>query len=338
MKKYECFIGVDVSKSKLDVCMLDITDTTKSCHFEVKNDKKEISRFLKAMMQKQKVNSSSVIFCLEHTGVYAMPVCCVLAQLNLDYVLVPAAHIQKSVGMQRGKNDKADAKVIARFVHLHHQELTLHQLPEEKLAKMKTLLSHRERLMKARKMFQVARGEMEGYMDKSLCKEVCQDSNALVKNLNKRISKVDKQILNIILADEKLKQTFELIISVPGVGSQVAFNLIVCTQCFTAFETYRQLSCYAGIAPFEYSSGSSIKGRTRVSHLANKKMKSLLSMAALSAVQSDVELRRYYERKTGEGKNPMLVLNAVRNKIISRVFATVSRGTPFVETHRFATI
>lgn len=338
MKNYECFIGIDVSKSKIDVCILGLSNLNKSVHFKVKNDKREILTFLQEMMQKQQINVSSVIFCLEHTGVYAMPICCVLAQLDLDYVLVPAAHIQKSMGIQRGKNDKADAKIIARFVQLHHQELTLHQLPEEKLAKIKMLLSHRERLMKARKMFQIASGEIEEYIDKKLCREVCRESASLVKNLNTRISKVDKEMLTLIEADEKLKQTYELIKSVPGIGIQVAFNLIVCTRCFTVFKTSRQLSCYTGIAPFEFSSGSSIKGRTRVSHLANKKMKSLLSMAALSAVQSDTELKRYYERKTGDGKNPMLVLNAVRNKIVSRVFATVTRGTPFVETHRYATI
>jgi len=333
MKKYECFIGIDVSKSKLDVCILD--ETKKPSYCQVKNNKKDLLKFLKELIKKKKIAIETTIFCLEHTGVYAMPMCCALAELQLNYTLVAASHIQKSLGLQRGKNDKADAKAIARFIYLHHQELTLYKLPEEKLMKIKILLSHRERLMKARKMFQVASGEIAEFVDKKICKEVITESKMLVKKLNSKIDKTDKQVMALIDADQQLKQTYQLATSVPGVGPQVAFNLISCTRCFTAFKTWRQLSCYAGIAPFEYSSGSSIKGKTRVSHLANKKIKSLLSMAALNAIQRDAEMKKYYERKTKEGKNPMLVLNAVRNKVVSRVFATVTRGTPFVETQKF---
>jgi len=65
-------------------------------------------------------------------------------------------------------------------------------------------------------------------------------------------------------------------------------------------------------------------------------MKSLLNMAALSAKRNDREISDYYMRKTAEGKNPMSVLNAIRCKILSRVFAVINRQTPFVNTHKFA--
>jgi hypothetical protein len=84
------------------------------------------------------------------------------------------------------------------------------------------------------------------------------------------------------------------------------------------------------VARFEHSSGSSVRGKTSTSHLANKKTKALLSNAAASAVQHDPQLRAYYHRKLDEGKDKMVVLNAVRAKLINRVFATVSRGTPYV--------
>ncbi|WP_373513577.1 transposase [Persicitalea sp.] len=97
----------------------------------------------------------------------------------------------------------------------------------------------------------------------------------------------------------------------------------------------RGVRCYAGVAPFEHSSGSSIRdgpprGRTRVSSLANRKMKALLSNCAAAAVQHDPQLKAYYQRKRGEGKDCLVVLNAVGAKLINRVFATVSRGTPYV--------
>ena len=91
------------------------------------------------------------------------------------------------------------------------------------------------------------------------------------------------------------------------------------------------------VAPFEYTSGSSIKGKTKVSHLANKKIKALLNIAALSAKKNDTEMKAYYDKKVKEGKNKMLVLNSIRCKIISRAFAVIQRNTPFVNVNKFKT-
>ena len=115
-----------------------------------------------------------------------------------------------------------------------------------------------------------------------------------------------------------------------GVGIITAAAFLIYTQDFTAFDNGRQFACYAGVAPFEHTSGSSIRGRTRVSSLANKKMKALLSNCAAAAVQHDPQLKAYFQRKRGEGKKRLLVLNAIKAKLINRVFATVSRGTPYV--------
>lgn len=117
---------------------------------------------------------------------------------------------------------------------------------------------------------------------------------------------------------------------------QTAIYLIIATKGFKAFTSSRKFACYAGVAPFEYSSGSSVRGRTKVSNMADKKMKSLLQMCALSAIKYDPQLREYYNNKKGQGKNVMLVLNNIRCKIISWVFSVVSRQTPFIDTYKFA--
>lgn len=119
------------------------------------------------------------------------------------------------------------------------------------------------------------------------------------------------------------------------------------TQCFIALRhtcasgdilapVGGQFACYSGVAPFEYQSGTSIRGRTKVSNFAQKKLKSLLNLGALSAKRHDVELKNYFERKVAEGKNKMLVVNAIRCKILARAFAVINRGTPFVNTQKFA--
>ena len=119
-------------------------------------------------------------------------------------------------------------------------------------------------------------------------------------------------------------------------GEQTSVYLIIATKGFTAFKNWRQFACYSGVAPFEHSSGSSVKGRTRVNHMADKKMKSLLQMCAMTTLKYDPQLKEYYTKKKAEGKNSMLVLNNIRSKLISRVFAVINRQTPYINTYKFA--
>ena len=109
-----------------------------------------------------------------------------------------------------------------------------------------------------------------------------------------------------------------------------AAALLLCTNNFTAFDDGRKFASYCGVAPFEHSSGSSIRGKTQTSPLANQRIKALLSSCASTAIQHDQQLKAYFIRKTQEGKPKLVALNAVRAKLINRVFATINRGTEYV--------
>jgi transposase len=98
---------------------------------------------------------------------------------------------------------------------------------------------------------------------------------------------------------------------------------MIYTHNFTRFDNAKQIASYCGIAPFEYSSGTSVKGKTKVHKMANKTLKTSLHMCSVSSVRHNPEMKKYMERKVAEGKNKMLVLNAIRNKILQRVFACV---------------
>lgn len=104
---------------------------------------------------------------------------------------------------------------------------------------------------------------------------------------------------------------------------------MITTNEFKNIHKAQQYACYAGIAPFEHSSGTSIRGRTRVSHKANKSVKTLLHLAALTAIRYNTDKKNYYNRKIEQGKNKMLVINAVRNKLVHRVFACVTQNRPY---------
>lgn len=157
-----------------------------------------------------------------------------------------------------------------------------------------------------------------------------------IKYLKIILKEIETKMKEIIKNNSELKKQFDLIKSVPRVGQQSALYFLIATKGFTAFDNSRQFACYSGTAPFEYSSGSSIRGGTKVNHMGDKKMKSLLQMGALSAIKYDSQLKEYYNKKKSEGKNSMLVLNNIRYKIIDRVFSVIKRETPYINTYKYA--
>ena len=276
------------------------------------------------------VSVEDALFCLEHTGVYGLPICVYFEELALHYSLQSGLQIKRSMGIQRGKNDKADAYVIAKFAYLNRNEIQCHKLPSRVILKLKQLIAYRERLVKAKVAIRTAAKELKQFTDSDLSGVVFKDSQKHERHLNRSILDIDKSMKELILEDEELSKTFKLVTSVKGVGLQIAANLLVVTHGFTKFNNWRKFSCYCGLAPFEYRSGISIKRKSRVSHLGNKKIKAIIGNGIASAIQNDPEIANYYQRKLNEGKHKMVVMNAIKNKLISRIFAVVKRGTPFV--------
>jgi transposase len=142
-------------------------------------------------------------------------------------------------------------------------------------------------------------------------------NQSTVAFLKKQLKEIEKLIDHLIKRNETFKHQDELLQSIPGIGRQTSVMLIAYTQAFTLLKNHRQFACFAGIAPFEYSSGSSVRGRTKASQLANKKIKTILSMAALSGKKYDPQLKQYFEKKIKAGKNKKRVLNAIRCKLVS---------------------
>ncbi len=155
--------------------------------------------------------------------------------------------------------------------------------------------------------------------------------NKSIHAIDKDLQKIEAEILSLINKDESLRKLYLLVTSVVGIGFVTAINLIIYTNEFTSFNDSRKLACYCGVAPFPYQSGTSIRGKTRVHSMANKKLKSNLHMASLSAVKLDYDLKIYYERKVAEGKSKLSVLNAVKCKMLARVVACVNKQKVYVK-------
>lgn len=164
---------------------------------------------------------------------------------------------------------------------------------------------------------------------------IIKQSEKQLKLVKEQVEQTEKQIEAAIKEDEQLQKSLRLLCSIPGIGLVTAVALILVTNNFTAFSDSRKFASYCGVAPFEHTSGSSIQGKTKTSHLANKRIKSLLSNCAATAIQFDEELKNYYQRKLKEGKPKMVIINAVRARLINRIFATVNRGTEYVVLRQY---
>lgn len=334
MKNYLFHVGIDISKLKLDVVVIGSETPTFSDHFVVENTPKGVKEIID-YLQKKKIDIGKTLFCCENTGVYTAPLSIYLNDKNYDYWVVPAIEIKRSKGISRGKNDKADAKDIALYSMRNIDKIKLSTVAEVEIQQLKLLHSEREKVVKTILLFGTF-SENNGYLPAVVCKTAASINAKILKHTKLALKEIDLKIKEIICKDLILKQKFDLAKSVPGVGEQTAIYFLIITKGFTAFSDSRKFACYSGVAPFEYSSGSSVRGRTKVNHMADKKMKSLLQMCALTAIKYDPQMKTYYLKKKAEGKNSMLVLNNIKNKIISRVFCVVNRKTPFVNTSNFA--
>lgn len=329
---FKRFVGIDIGKSMIDVAVLTIDSRQTITHAKFKNLKADFHKMKKWVEEVSNEQWSETIFFLEHTGLYSIPICLFFEDSGFTYSLESPLQIARSLGIKRGKTDKADAIMLVKYAYLHREELAPNRIPHKGLLKLRTLLGLRDRFIKAKMMLSTPARELSIIVEKEIHNLTTQQTNGFVIEVNNRIKKVEQQITELIESEEFLSSTYKLITSVPCIGPVTAAYLMVYTKCFNAFEDSRKFACYAGLAPFEHTSGTSIKGKTRVSYIANRHIKSLLTTCALLASRHDKELSRYFDRKLSEGKNKMSVINAIRNKLISRVFAVAKRGTPFVKS------
>ena len=320
-------IGIDVGKETIDAC---IHSSQNAQVFE--NTASGYKKLDKWVLKYIPCAKENILIAFEHTGLYSFPLSVYLTESAYKYIVIPGLEIRRSLGMSRGKDDQVDAKRIAQYAYEKRARLTPYKLPSKHIIEIKRLLSLREKLVKQRAGYQATLKENKRFLIRKENRILFEVHEKMINELNKQIQKVDKELDDFIKKDPQMKKMYELIVSIKGVGPQTALFMIVLTNGFTKFEKWRKFACYAGTAPFPNKSGISLKGRTKVSHLANKKMKALLSSCAVSAIQHNPEMRRYYLRRIEEGKNEMSTINIIRNKILSRIFAVVNRGTPYANT------
>lgn len=332
VREFNYFVGIDVSKKTLDISL--IKGQHFVFHIQVDNSEKGFKSFL-SKLNHRKIDFEDCLFCAENTGIYNVPLQNVCNRNDLFLWVEKAIQIKRSIGMVRGKNDKIDSLRIAQYAYKNRVDAIQWQPMRTPLSLIKKLISSRRRLISTQMQLTQTLLEEE-FLTKQekqiLSKGVSQTLQAIKSDL----TQIEKAMIKIVKEDTELNRLYELITSVNGIGMQTALEIIVTTNEFKNIKEAKKFSCYAGVVPFEYSSGTSIHKKARVSKIANTSVKTLLHMAALSVLHTPGDLRDYYERKVLEGKNKMSVINAIRHKLVLRIFACVQNNRMYEKKYSYA--
>ncbi len=326
-------MGCDIAQDTFTYCLQNQTHIL--LEGEISNSKTSIRLWLHELKRIHGVDLTRVIFCMEHTGIYGVLLMRTLHERSLTVCVEGALNIKLSLGLQRGKNDRVDARRIAEYAMRYTDRLKQWKPKREVLQKLQLLSAMRTRLVKARNILSSHTQEVKRFMNKEDYMLLLKGTEKALAGIQKSILNADQKIAAIIRNDENLNHLSKLITSVDNIGMVTCAAILIKTNEFHDFKEAKKFSCTAGIAPFEHSSGKSIRGKTRVSHQAHKDLKTLLHMCAVGAINRNGELRDYYLRKVAAGKNKMLVLNAVRNKLVGRIFAVVRDGVMYQKNYQY---
>ena len=239
MKKI--FIGIDFSKEKFDATVIKaegVEERAERQH-EVFDNKvsgfRRLLRWVKSVVDEQ--DTGLWLFCGENTGGYSRALCNYLYGSGYDMWLENALSIKRSSALQRTKSDKADAGVIAEYAMRNYDQMRLYKPLDKNLERLREVFLYRHNLVKLKASMTVRKGEKKLTQEKSdISRFMAQSSRHLISEFNKKIAECDRRIQKIIAGDEDLRRNFEIITSVPGVGTQNAVCLMVYTDNFGRFD------------------------------------------------------------------------------------------------------
>ena len=332
MKKI--YVGIDISKEKCNLCYRSGLEIVREeeCLNEVKAFKKAFKSALKALG----ATMDAVLVCAEYTGRYIYPLTVACQELDLFLWLDDPTRIKNSMGLTRGKNDAIDAARIAEYAFRYSDKAVRYAIQDAALVSMKNLLSDREFLLTDKKRYQAQLSDQKRYMAPGDFKHKNSRWKKVIKSIDEQIAAIDAEIEALIAADPVLARQKELLVSIDGVGDRIAINMIAITGGFTRFQNARQFCSFAGLTPYRYDSGTSIRSKAKISKRSNQTMKALLHMSAVNVAtrMKSGEYKEYYERKLKEGKHIMCIMNVLRAKLVHRMFSVIRRNEEYTKQYK----
>ncbi len=316
MDKIKHFYGVDISKSFFDVVDQD------GNHDQFVNDLKGFKSFLKSLRKESLV-------VMEATGYYHYRLAQYLYEKGITVSVVNPLSVKRFIQMKLSKikTDKSDARAICEYAQA--TEVPLYTAKNVIQAECLQLLSLQDLYLKQRTAL---KNKIHG--EKALgipSKTVSRSLTRMLKQVDKELAQLESKLESLVR--ETQENQLEQLTSIPGMGKKTAMLLIVLTDGFTSFENARQLCCYSGLTPTIRQSGTSVRGRSRISKVGNRKLRNLLFMCSFTACRTNKACRDLFERIVLKGKSKKLALIAVCNKLLKQAFAIAKSGTYYQENY-----
>ena len=323
MNKLKIFVGIDISKLWFDAALIKADNPSQIIHQQFTQKQEGFKKMREWLLMFEVQMDDETLFCMENTGLYNTGLVNYLIKNHAQLWVEMPLRIKKAGGFERGSNDKTASVKIAWYAMRYQDNVKLWQPADSSMEKIKNLIAQRDRIINAVTQLTVPVNELKDCGCEAEAKQMEKIQKTALAAMKKTKLSIEALITKIVQQDELINKKVNQVQSIKGIGPVTAVALLVYTKSFDRFDNAKQLACYCGVVPFKKTSGTSIKYKSTVSPFANKKLKKLLHLCALSAIKNDKELHSYFERKVLEGKNKMSVINAVRNKLVHRVYAVL---------------
>lgn len=310
-------LGIDLSKSKFDAALL---MNGKTLHKVCQNTADGFAELVR-WLEKRGVRTAHV--CMEATGRYGEGLATFLHDQGFTLSIVNPARI-KAFGnseLSRTKTDKADAALIARFCQAQQPEAWTP--PPAELRELQAMVRHLEALLDMRQ--QEANRLEAGVAEQQVAASI----NAHLEFLDEQIEETRKRLKKHIDRHPDLRKSQDLLTSIPGIGDTTAAKLLAEIGDVSAFSSARELASYAGLAPRQHQSGSSVRGKSRLSKVGNARLRKALYMPAIVAKNRNPIIRSFCERLKARGKSTMAILGAAMRKLLHLAYGVLKTGKRF---------
>ncbi len=314
-------VGVDVAKAKLDVAVL-VGDRCRCRTFS--NDQAGFQALLEWLGDE----ADELSVCMESTGPYGWALAHFLYTAGLVVSVVNPLRVKAFAisELQRTKNDKVDAKVIARFCR------ALRPRPwcpvSREMDELRGMMRRHLQLKRAQARVRTQLQEPGLYpqAQASLQQELA--------FLHQELGRWEKLIRQHVAAYPELQRRVDLVDGIPGVGTLTAALIVSRLPQLERFRSVRQVVAFVGLAVTEKASGSSVRGKPHLSKQGDSQLRAALYFPALAAMKHNPILKAVAERLRGAGKKPMVIIAAVMRHLVGMAYGILKSGKPFDPLYR----
>ena len=319
-------VGVVVSKNKLDYCLMSNDKVLKQG--TIVNETSAIRMTLTLFLREFKLSNEQILICAEHSGQYNYPLIysCECGRYKL-WLENPNLIKYYCSGLQQSKSYKLTSKQIAIYGSRNIDKIKLNRQPVSEVEHLKQLHNELEMLQVDSAKMHSQLIDQKNYMSEEVFNISANRLIYLMQGLEEAITTIKSEIRCIFANNTFLSEQMELLTSVENVDTDLALKMIVETDAFTRFDNCRQFCSHVGIAPLNKILKTN-EHKSNVQYPKNDKgIKTILNQTALIIIKKkDSELKNYYLRKVKEGKDEKIVLNAIRVKLVSRMFAVIKNN------------